>query len=111
MTFAVDPLALNGFAALLARARDDAGQCRAYLAGNVPELSPGVDGLINPICYEHVAVQQKLEAMLDQLAALLGSARDEMAAAATRYRTTDADAAATLDNAGPDVARPQPRRD
>lgn len=73
MTFSVDPVALNGYAALLARARarDDAQQCKAYFDGNVPDLSPGVDGLINPICYEHTAVQQKLGAMLDQLVALL----------------------------------------
>jgi uncharacterized protein YukE len=111
MTFSVDPLALNGYAALLARARDDAQQCKAYFAGNVPDLSPGIDGLINPICFEHVAVQQKLGAMLDQLATLLSSSRDEMAAAATHYRTTDADAAATVDKAYPEVPRPPVRRD
>ncbi len=111
MTLSVDPLALHGYAALLARARDDAQQCKVYFTGNVPDLSPGVDGLINPICYEHVAVQQKLGAMLDQLATLLGSTRDEMAAAATRYRQTDDEAAATIDKAYPEVSRPQPRRD
>lgn len=111
MTFSVDPAALGGYAALLARARDDAQQCKAYFDGNVPDLSPGVDGLINPICYEHTAVQQKLGAMLDQLVTLLGASQDEMAAAATRYQRTDERAAATVDRSYPDVARPQPRRD
>jgi hypothetical protein len=111
MTFAVDPLALNGYAALLARARDDAQQCKAYFTGNVPDLSPGVDGLINPICYEHVGVRQKLGAMLDQLATVLGTSRDEMAAAATRYRTTDQVAAAAIDKTCPEAPRSSPRRD
>lgn len=111
MTFSVDPLALNGYAALLARARDDANQCKTYFAGNVPDLSPGMDGLINPICYEHAAVQHKLGAMLDQLASLLGSSGDETAAAAARYRTTDQNATATVDNAYPEISRPQPRTD
>lgn len=111
MTFAVDPLALHGYAALLARARDDAEQCKTYFAGNVPDLSPGVDGLINPICYEHAAVQQKLGAMLDQLVALLSSSRDEVAAAASRYQQSDGGAAATIDEAYPEASRPQPRRD
>lgn len=111
MTFAVDPLALNGYADLLARARDDATQCKTYFSGKVPDLSPGIDGLINPICYEHVAVQRQLGAMLDQMVALLGSSRDEMAAAATRYQQTDENAAAAVDKAYPEVPRPQPRRD
>ncbi|MEU7908594.1 hypothetical protein [Actinoplanes sp. NPDC049118] len=111
MTFSVDPPALGGYSNLLARARDDAQQCKAYFAGNVPDLSPGIDGLINPICYEHVAVRQKLSEMLDQMVALLDSSRDEMAAAATRYRQTDAKAAATVDKAYPEVPRAQPRRD
>lgn len=111
MSFSVDPSALHGYAALLARARDDAQQCKAYFTSTVPDLSPGVDGLINPICYEHVGVQQKLAAMLDGLVSLLGSSRDEVAAAATRYRQSDDDAAATLDRAYPEVVRPQPRRD
>jgi hypothetical protein len=111
VTFSVDPLALNGYAVLLARARDDAQQCKAYFADNVPDLSPGIDGLINPICYEHVAVQQELGAMLDQLANLLGLSRDEMAAAASRYRTTDDKAAATVDKAYPQVSRTPLRRD
>ena len=104
------PLALHGYAALLARARDDAQQCKAYFASNVPDLSPGIDGLINPICYEHVGVQQKLSAMLDHLVTLLGSSRDEIAAAATGYRQTDGDAAAKVDSAYPGVSRSQPRR-
>jgi hypothetical protein len=111
MTFSVDPLALHGYAALLARARDDAQQCKAYFAGTVPDLAPGIDGLINPICFEHVAVRQQLATTLDQLVTLLGASRDELAAAATRYRTTDEDAAAGVDRAYPEVARPQPRRD
>jgi hypothetical protein len=111
MMFSVDPLALNGYAAQLARARDDAQQCETYIGANVPDLSPGIDGLINPICYEHVTVQQKLGAMLDQLITLIGSTRDEMTAAATQHRTTDQQAAATVDEAYPEVSRPNPRRD
>lgn len=111
MTFSVDPLALDGYAALLARARDDAQHCKAYFTANVPDLSPGIDGLINPICYEHLAVQQQLGAMLDQVVTLLESSHSEMAAAAARYRQTDQAAAATVDNAYPEVLRPQPRRD
>jgi hypothetical protein len=111
MAFSVDPLALRGYAALLARARDDARQCQTYFVGNVPDLSPGVDGLINPICYEHVALQQKLGAMLEQVATLLGSSQDEIAAAATRYRRTDADAALSVDEAYPTVVRPRSSRD
>lgn len=110
MTFSVDPLALSGYAALLSRAREDAELCKTYFASNVPDLSPGIDGLINPICYEHVAVQQKLGAMLDQLVTLLGSSRDEMAAAATRYQQTDSNAAATIDSAYREAPRPHPRR-
>lgn len=111
MTFAVDPLAIDGYAALLERARDDAQQCKTYFVGNVPDLSPGIDGLINPLCYEHVVVQQRLGAMLDQMVTLLGSSRDEMAAAAARYRQTDDDAAATIDKAYPETPRSHPRRD
>ncbi len=109
MSFSVDPLALNGYAALMGRARDDAQQCKTYFTANVVDLSPGIDGLINPICYEHVAVQRKLAEMLDHLATLLGSSRDEIAQVATRYRTTDAESAARVDDSYPVVPRPSLR--
>jgi len=111
MTFTVDPQAIDGYAALLARARDDAQQCKTYFNGNVADLSPGVDGLINPICYEHGRVQKKLAEMLDQLNTLLGTSRDELALAATQYRRSDNDTSARLDSTYPSVPRPSPRMD
>jgi len=107
MTFSVDPLALNGYAALLGRARDDAERCKTYFATNVPDVFPGVDGMFNLLSAEHPAVQQKLGAMLDQLITLLGACRDEMALSATRYRDSDEKAAAKVDDAYPVVTRPR----
>jgi uncharacterized protein YukE len=109
MGFSVDPLAVEGYAAQLARARDDAQQCKSYFTANVSDLSPGIDGLINPICYEHVAVQRKLGETLDQLVTLLGSSCDEVAAIATRYRSTDQGSAARVDDSYPLVTRPNLR--
>ncbi|RZU51200.1 hypothetical protein EV385_3008 [Krasilnikovia cinnamomea] len=111
MTFSVDPHALDGYAALLGRARDDAQQCKAYFAANVVDLSPGGDGLINPIVYKHVTVQQKLGAMLDHLVTLLDSSCEQMTEAATEYRRTDHKSAARIDNTYPEVKRVQGWRD
>jgi hypothetical protein len=111
MTFSVDPIALHGYAALLGRAGSDAEQCKSYYTANVPTFSPVVGGLINPLCYEHDGVQRRVGAMLDQLAALLGASRDEMAKTATRYAQSDTDAAAKLDSSYPETSRPSLGRD
>lgn len=111
MTFSVDPIALHGYAAMLVRAGSDAQQCKSYFGAHVPTLDPVQEGFINPLCYEHAAMQQKVGAMLDQLVTLLESSRDEMAQAATRYAETDDNAAAKLDGAYPESVRPPLSRD
>ncbi|GIM98070.1 hypothetical protein [Paractinoplanes toevensis] len=111
MTFSVEPIALHGYAALLGRASSDAEQCKTYFTANVPTLSPVAEGLINPLCYEHAGVQQKVGAMLDHLVTLLGESRDEMAETATRYAQSDDAAAAKLDDSYPETVRPPLRRD
>jgi hypothetical protein len=111
MTFSVDPIALRGYAALLARAGSDAEQCKSYFVANVPTFSPAVEGLINPLCYEHAGVQAKVGTMIDQLVMILDASRTEMSKAATRYAESDRDAAAKLDSTYPETVRPSLRRD
>ncbi|WP_127504016.1 hypothetical protein [Actinoplanes solisilvae] len=110
MSFEVDPVSLHGYAALLSRAESDAKECKSYFAANVPVLSPTTEGLINPVCYEHVGVREKVGAMLDHLVVLLGSSSAELARAATRYAESDRGAAAKLDDSYPITDRPSPRR-
>jgi hypothetical protein len=81
------------------------------LTDNVPDPSPDIDGLINPVCYEHVGIQRKFGTMLDQMVTLLGSSCDELALAAMHYRQSDDDSAARIDNTYPAVPRPQPPTD
>ena len=82
MTFSVEPPALNGYAAMLGRARDDVEQCKTYFSQNVADLELTDGGLLNPLYYEHIRVKRKLDEMLNQLVALLGSSRDQLALAA-----------------------------
>ncbi|WP_305788402.1 hypothetical protein [Symbioplanes lichenis] len=110
MSFSVDPAALDAYAAQLGRARGDAEQCQAHFDAYVPELAP-TDGFLNLLTYEHSRVRAALQATLEQLTSVLGSSRDEVAAAATGYGQTDAQRAAGLDSTYPQVTRAAPDRD
>jgi len=111
MTFSVDPTAVHGYAGLLARAGSDAEQCKEYFAEQVPDLTPVSEGLINPLCYIHEGVENKVGEMLDRLVTLLETSREELAGAATRYSDSDQGAAAKLDDSYPVVPRPSIRTD
>jgi len=111
MTFKVDPEALAGYAAQLGRAKEDAVQCKSYFAANAGDISFSEGGIINPLYYEHGAVKEKLDGMLTHLVGLLDKASSELTAAARQYRTTDAAAAAKVDESYPAVERPSARKD
>lgn len=111
MTFKVDPEALTGYSAQVSRAKEDAVECQRYFATNAGDIAFSEGGIINPLYYEHSAVKEKVNAMLTHLADLLEKSRAELAAAAQQYRTTDAGAAAKVDESYPKVDRPVARRD
>lgn len=111
MTFKVDPEALVGYAAQVGRAKEDAVECQKYFATNAGDISFSEGGIINPLYYEHGAVKEKVNGMLTHLADLLEKSKTELATAAQQYRTTDASAAAKVDESYPTVARPVARRD
>ncbi|GAA1646986.1 hypothetical protein [Actinoplanes couchii] len=105
-TLRVHPPGLDGYAALLSRAQEDSQTCQRYAGQWIPEISPVEGGIINPLVYEHIAVQQRLAAMLTKVSALLDGSRGGVSAASTAYQEETQQAAADLDAAYPEVQRP-----
>lgn len=106
MPLSVEPEAIRHYGFMLGRARDDAEQCKAYFAAQVPEIAMGVEGgLINPIGYAHTGVRQELGALLDRMISILDSSEKALFNAASTYEQTDGDAATRLDQSYPAVQR------
>jgi hypothetical protein len=75
------------------------------------DISFSEGGIINPLYYEHGTVKAKLNGVLTHLIDLLDKASSELTTAAQQYRTTDAAAAARVDESYPSVERPFARKD
>ncbi|MDI6098590.1 hypothetical protein QLQ12_08250 [Actinoplanes sp. NEAU-A12] len=61
---------------MLGRARDDAQDCKAYLAAQVPEVTMGIEGgIFNPIGYAHTSVRRQWGEMLDQMVNILDASQ------------------------------------
>lgn len=111
MTFKVDPASLDGYAAQLGRAKEDAIACKSYFAANAGDISFSEGGIISPLYYAHGGVKEKLDGMLTHLVDLLDKSGGQLTAAAKQYRGTDAAAAAKVDESYPVVERPSARKD
>lgn len=105
-TLRVHPPGLDGYAAQLGRAVEDIQMCRRYAGQWVPEIFPVSGGIINPLTYEHIGVQERLASMLTKVEALLDASGQGLAGASRAYRETDHRSAADIDRAYPEVQRP-----
>lgn len=107
MTLKVEPEAVRHYGFMLGRARDDAQDCKAYFAAQVPEVTMGIEGgIFNPIGYAHTSVRRQLGEMLDQMVGILDASQKALFDAATHYERTDQDAAGRLDQSYPTAQRP-----
>jgi hypothetical protein len=96
MGFSVQPAALNELAALLDRAREDAGKAKTYLA-KMENFEGGV-GVINVCLPGHQDAYRELSNWLTEVAdPTLSGTSGAVAASATYYQNTDAASAGKLD--------------
>jgi hypothetical protein len=96
VTFSVQPAALEGYAAQVDRAGDDATSIKNYLRGY--RVDSGWDGLlIELVGTAHVASMDAAQGLSDRVAAVLHDSRNGLTSSASYYRRTDATAAAAFD--------------
>ena len=96
MTFSVQPVALDGYAAQVDRAGDDATAVQTYLLGY--KVDSGWDGLlIEAVGDSHVRSMDTARELSGRVATVLADSHNGLAASAVYYRRTDTSVAAAFD--------------
>jgi hypothetical protein len=107
VTFSVEPAALDGYAAQLGRAGDDATSIQSYLLGY--KVDSGWDGmLIEAVGDSHVRSMDTARELGARVATVLHDSQNGLIASAGYYRRTDNAAAARLDATMPGLCASAP---
>lgn len=98
MSFRVEPDDIDGYAALLGRARDDAEAAKRYLSEH-GEMSVGEQGWLAQLGDSHKSISGAVERELEQLRKITGAASHVLGNAAGYYRKSDQKAVTEADDA------------